>query len=119
MNDLPFAVVILLTSAALSYAVLYTFYDWSRAFLAICWVPITLFLITQAFVQTGYVNKSGVLNLALLLDAIVWSSLVQVVVGIGLTIRAALKKEDWIVVAIATLVSSIPIFIDKAAFSGI
>jgi hypothetical protein len=119
MNDLSFAVLILLPSMAFSYMVLSTFYGWSRGYLAICWVPATLYFIVNAFLHLPDSNYLQTMELGLLLNAVIWVSFVQGALGVVLIGRAAIKKGDWISLAISTLVTLIPFLIDKAVSPGI
>lgn len=102
----------LLPSLLLCWAILSTFYRTSIAYLAISWVPAVLY-----FAIVMFRNEPGqILNsydLDLLLESVVWTSLCQAAIGIGLLIRVIFKGEDWIMLAIATLVAGVPFIVDK------
>lgn len=113
MGYLVFGILVLLPSVGLCYLSLATFYGWVRAYLAISWVPMTLFLIIYFFLHEGVVPSAQRPEVELLFEAVVWTSLIQGLIGVILVIRAFIKKEDWVVPAIASLWTVLPFFLLK------
>jgi hypothetical protein len=111
MNHTIFAVSLLLPAVALCLVVLSTFYGWAKAYLAISWVPIALYLVIYMFLNIGYQPDVHTMNLDLMLKAIGWTSLVQGLFGVVITLGASIKKEDWVIPAIATLLAVLPFFL--------
>lgn len=108
MSELPFAILLLLPSVALCYLILSTFYGAVKAYLAISWIPFSLFLIISLFGQMEYIQSFHALNFKLLLAAVGWISFVQALLGLALVVNALVKKEDWVIPAIAALITVIP-----------
>ena len=102
----------LVPSLVLFYAVLSTFYRSSNAYLAISWVPAGLYLAIIMFMGQPVEFDYG-FDLNLMLESVYWTSLFQAAIGIVLLGRALAKNEDWIKLAIATLIAGLPLFIDK------
>ena len=113
MDQLAFGVFVLLPSVAFLYVSLVTFYGWVKAYLAISWIPITLFLITYMFLEGELVPANQKPVATMLLEAVAWTSLMQGLIGVVLVARAAVRKEDWVIPAIATLWTTLPFFLFK------
>jgi hypothetical protein len=113
MNHTIFAVSLLLPAVVLCLVVLSTFYGWVKAYLAICWVPLALYLIVQMFLNIGYQPSNTTIDLDLMLKAIGWTAFVQGLFGVVLTLGVSLKKEEWVIPAIATLIAVLPFFLIK------
>ena len=102
----------LVPSLLLCYAVLSTFYRSSRAYLAICWVPLTLYVGIGIFLDDpGHTLNEY--NLGLMLESVCWTSLFQGALGVGLLISAIAKKEGRVTLTIATLIAGLPFIIDR------
>jgi hypothetical protein len=108
MNELSFAVFLLLPGVALAFVVLSTFYGPVNAYAGISWIPVTLALLLSVFLSMDYVSKTGAPDLGLLLRAVSWTSLAQALFGITLTIKTFLGKENWGLAAVATIVTVLP-----------
>jgi hypothetical protein len=111
MTHSMFAVLILLPSMALCFVILSSLYGWVNAYASISWVPLALFAIIYLFLQMDYQQYIQTTNLKLLFEAFSWTSLIQGLLGVAITVRASLVKENWILAAIATLLTALPFFL--------
>lgn len=111
MTDLTFAVFILLPSAGILFAVLTTFYGPVKAYAAISWVPLALYILVRAFMSIDYSPPNISLSQEVLLRAIVWTSLVQGILGAIVIGEAILNKRRWGMGLVATLIALVPFII--------
>jgi hypothetical protein len=111
MNHTIFAVSLLLPAVALCLVILSTFYGWAKAYLAISWVPMALYLIIFMFLSMDYQPGIHTVNLNLMLKAVGWTSFIQGLVGVVITLASSIKKEDWVIPGIAALIAVLPFFL--------
>jgi hypothetical protein len=111
MSELTFAVSLLLPSMVFCYVVLSTFCGWIKAYLAISWIPLTMFLILRVFLQMEYVQNFHSATGELLLATIKWVSALQGLLGIAILGRALYVREEWVIPAIATMITILPFFL--------
>lgn len=103
-----FNVLVLLPSMLLAFFVLTTFYGARRAYLALCWIPGTLFLLVATFQELGPLTAAQDYWLGELCKALVWASLVQGGIGVGLIVRAVRRRQGYIGLAAATCLALLP-----------
>ncbi len=88
------------------FMMLSTFYGPRKAFAAICWVPLAFGLVLGIFIKYTLAFESPPdqwwQDLA---HKIVWVSLVQAGLGVGLLVRAIYRKKPIVSLIIATLLS--------------
>jgi len=99
--------LILLPSAAILFMILTTFYGPVKAYAAISWVLLAMYLAVRLFMSLDYAPNAQ-LNFTLLLSAIVWTSLVQGILGAVLIGEAILNKRNWGIVLMAALITLVP-----------
>jgi hypothetical protein len=109
VHQIIFGVVVFLPSVLLIFAVLATFYRPANAYLAISWIPMTLFVVIRLFIEQGSGLMQGV-DMRLMLESVCWTSLFQGMVGVVILARAVYKKDDWITPVIATILTVLPFF---------
>jgi hypothetical protein len=103
-----FIIFIFLPTVALAYVILTLFYDYAKAYIALCWVPVTLFLFIGLLGKFEAVwRKPGNLS-ENLTEAVVWISLLQFLFGIGLAGYAISKKQKIFFLLIASFLVVIP-----------
>jgi heme/copper-type cytochrome/quinol oxidase subunit 4 len=101
-------VLVLIPSMVFFYVVLSTFYEPTRAYIAISGFPIAYVLVIWAFrmlLHFQHLSDEWWQHLA---TTIGWVSLAQAVLGIGLIVRALYKKEGIVSLLLATSVSGYP-----------
>lgn len=108
MPGLRFGTYILLLSMLVFYTILSSLYRPVKAYLILCWVPITLYVVALIFNGMEYRPQYRTADLDLMLRAIVWTSLAQGLLGVGVTIYAAKNKEPWLLVLTATALVLLP-----------
>lgn len=90
-----------------------TFYGVRRAYLALSWIPIALFLLIYEFQQLLSFQHTPRSWPAEMFLAVGWTSLIQAALGVALAIRAAYRREGYISLLIATCLVILP-FIFRA-----
>jgi hypothetical protein len=105
-----FFIFLLLPSVALALAILATFYGINRAYYGVTWVPLALFgvlVVFQRLLDFQQLPDSwpGAAFLAL-----GWTSMLQALFGLVLTVRAYYQRESVVGMAIAAGLVSIPFF---------
>ena len=111
MPGLRFGTYILLLSMLVCYVTLSSLYRPVKAYLILCWVPITLYLIAVFFNGMEFRPQYRTADLDLMLKAIVWTSFAQGLLGLGVTAYAAKNREPWLLVLIATALVLLPFFL--------
>lgn len=106
--SLIFYVLLLLPSLAFAFMMLATFYGARRAYLALSWIPLTLFLLIYEFQQMLSFQHAPASWPAEMFLAVGWTSLVQAGMGIVLTIRAYKRREGFVSILLATCLVLIP-----------
>lgn len=105
-----FGVFVFLPSLLLCFVILATFFRPANAYLAISWIPISLFFTVRFFSHLDAVTIVHGTDYSLLLDSISWTSLFQGMIGAALIIKAVVRKEAWIVPLFATILTISPNF---------
>ena len=103
-----FLVFLVLPSMAFIFAILATFYGGRRAFIAISWVPLSLFLIIYAFRWMIWFMASSDAWLLDLSRTVGVISLLQFFLGIALIVRAFARRQDHGGLYIATCFTGLP-----------
>lgn len=103
-----FYVLILLPSLFFAFITLSTFYDARRAYMAISWVPVALFLVIYVFQRLLSFQHSPERWPAEMFLAVGWASLAQAALGLFLTVRAYRRREGLAGILIATCLVIIP-----------
>lgn len=111
MSMTGFLVFLLLPSMAFVFVVLTTFYGARRAYFAISWIPLTLFLLVFVFRQLFNFQHAQGLWAGELFQVVGWASLVQALLGGGLIIRAYRKRQSCIGLVVATCMTALPFII--------
>ena len=111
--SLAFYVLLLLPSLAFAFSMLATFYGARRAYLALSWIPVTLFLLIYLFQQLLSFQHSPESWPVEMFLAVGWTSLVQAALGLVLAGRAYRRREGFITILLATCLVIIP-FIFRA-----
>lgn len=102
-----FYVLLLLPSFAFLFAVLAVLYDARRAYLALSWVPPTLFVLTLALQQLSKYVRPGAYWDEILL-AVTWTGLAQSLLGFALTAQAAWRGQGCAGLFIASCLAGSP-----------
>lgn len=110
MNDLIFAVLILLPSVILCFVIFSTFYGARLAYLATCWVPVGIYLSIEFIVYASGPEINRV-NFDLMLQAVAWTGLLQGMLGIGIMLNAFAERKSIIALVPAILLTVIPILL--------
>lgn len=113
MNHHFFAVLVLLPSVGFVFAILSTYYGWTKAYLAISWIPVTFYMLINLLLQMDYAQHQQTIDLQLMLESVVWTSFIQAILGIAIVTRALVKKRDWVLPAIAALLAVIPFLLAR------
>jgi hypothetical protein len=106
--SLLFYVLLLLPSLFFAFMILSTFYGGRRAYLALSWIPITLFLFLCIFQQLLSFQHSPNNWPVEMFLAVGWTSLVQSALGIVLTVRAYYRREGFISLLLAACLVILP-----------
>jgi len=103
-----FIIFIFFPTVALAYAVLSVLYDYVRAYIALCWVPVIFFLFIGLLdkLEVGW-HKPEHLS-ETLIEGIVWISLLQFLFGIGLAGYSMWKKQSVLGLLLASGMVLIP-----------
>src|SRR5512144_3038275 len=101
MIDQNFGVYIFFPTVLVIFVVLTSLYDPVSAYVALSWVPIVLFLILQMFSGMEYPAQYRAVDSESLFNAIVWTSFAQGLLGLAVTVHAAVRKEFWQLALIA------------------
>ena len=102
-----FYVLLLLPSFACVFAVLAALYDARRAYVALSWVPPTLFVLVRLFEQLSKYARPGV-NWHEILLAVAWTGLAQCLLGFALAARAARLRQSWVGLLLASCLAGTP-----------
>jgi hypothetical protein len=108
MFDQQLGIWVLLPTMLMCYAILTTFYGLLRAYVVLCWIPVVLFLIARMFNSMEYRPDYGTMDLGAMIPAIVWTSFFQGILGVIVTIYAAVRKDVWLVALLATALVFLP-----------
>jgi hypothetical protein len=105
-----FFIFLLLPSVALALAILATFYGITRAYFGLAWVPLALFGVLVVFQRllTFQLLPETWPDAAFL--ALGWTSLLQALFGLVLTVRAYYQRESVVGMAIAAGLVLMPFF---------
>jgi hypothetical protein len=106
--SLIFYVLLLLPSLFFAFGILSTFYDVRRAYFALSWIPITLFLLVYLFQQLLSFQHSPSNWPAEMFLAVGWTSLIQATLGICLAVRAYCRREGFISLLLAACLVILP-----------
>jgi len=98
-----FVLALTLPLLALLYFALAEWFNATVAYAVLAMLPLTAFLLVLKFQE-----RMGQLP-ATLLPLALWLSLLLLVFGIGLTIRAFKRKQGWGYLLLPTLMSSVPL----------
>ena len=113
MISTAFYVFLLLPSLFFAFMVLSTFYGARRAYLALSWIPVTLFLLIYLFQGLLSFQHSPSSWPAEMFLAVGWTSMVQAALGFVLTIRAYERRKGYVSLLLATCLALLP-FIFRA-----
>lgn len=113
MNQISFGVLLFLPTVALAFLLLATLYGPTKAFLAISWVPAVFLLVIRFFRLTGSYAGIGSAFPTEMETVVVWTSLAQALLGCGLLVWAFAKKQDRGMIALATLLSALPLLLTR------
>lgn len=102
-----FYVLLLLPSLAFIFAVLAALYDAGRAYLALSWVPPTLFVLVVALQRLSKYARPEVPWDGILL-AVAWTGLLQCLMGFALAARAARRRQSWFGLLVASCLAGLP-----------
>ena len=108
--SLIFLIFLLVPSIAIAYVILATFYGVTRAYLALCWIPLTIFGIIYLFQQTLIFQHSPSPWPDTAFLAVGWTSLIQTVFGVLLATRAYHRQRDIMSLLLATALVLVPFF---------
>src|SRR5581483_614944 len=100
----------LIPSMFLLFAVLTTFSDSTRAYGAISLIPLALGL-TVIAIRSLSVEPSSDYWSSDLYEKIFWASAVQTALGIGLIVRAFHRRRPIVFLAVATLLTTAPVWL--------
>jgi len=104
----------LIPSMFLLFVVLTTFSDSTRAYGAISLVPLALGLTIFILRSAPAVDQSQTYWWPDLYEKIVWASLVQVALGIGLIVRASYRRRPVVLLLFATFLSGALVWLRAA-----
>jgi hypothetical protein len=108
MFDQQFGIWVLLPTMLMCYALLTTFYGAVRAYVVISWVPMVFFLVARVFNAMEYRPDYRTIDLDIMIPAIVWTSLAQSILGVIVTVYAAVRKDVWLLALLATGLALLP-----------
>jgi hypothetical protein len=108
-----FYVLVILPSIAFVFLILTTFYGTRRAYVAICWIPLTVFLLLLTFQRLLAFDPSQSLRARELFIVVAWASLVQCGLGVTLAIRAFIKKQSFVGLLAASCLALLPFILRK------
>jgi hypothetical protein len=104
MSTTRFAVFLFLPTILFAFGVLATFYGARRAYFAISWLPLAIFLTVYGLGQLLVFQHARDNWTVELLPAVAWLSLIQAIFGLVLVARALWKREEaWSLVMAACL----------------
>ena len=106
-----FYVLVVLPSVAFVFLVLSTFFGTRRAYFAICWIPVTLFLFFYVFQRLLAFDPSQAYRAKDLLTVTSWVSLVQCGLGVALAVRAFYQRRHFIGLLLAAGLTGLPYFL--------
>lgn len=111
MTSTAFQVLFLLPSFAFVLLALTTVYGVRRAYVALCWVSVTLYVLVNilwqlSVYQTSHVNWPG------LAEAVIWTGLSQCALGVALAARAVWREESCVGLLIAACLAAAPYLLD-------
>ena len=107
MPSTAFHVMVMLPSFAFAFLVLATFYGVRRAYLALAWVPVALFLLVNVFGNLSAYQPSPV-NWPALSQAVGWTGLVQCALGTALGARDIWRGESCVGLLLAACLTAVP-----------
>lgn len=107
MPSTVFHVMLFLPSFAFAFLVLATFYGVRRAYFALCWVPLVLFVLIKVLGQLSVYSPSHV-NWPDVTQAVVWTGLAQCGLGVALGARAARRRQSYAGLLVATCLAATP-----------
>ncbi|HLO00685.1 MAG TPA: hypothetical protein VK208_19665 [Pyrinomonadaceae bacterium] len=103
--------LVLIPSMLFTYVVLTTLYGPARAYIGISWLPIAFSLVIWSFrLLLGFQSLSDEWWRGLA-TTIVWASLAQAALGMGLIVRSLYLKQGTISLLLATSASASPFLI--------
>lgn len=108
MISTAFYVFLLLPSLLFAFLVLQTFYGARRAYLALSWIPDTLFLLIYLFQRLLSFQHSPSSWPAEMFLAVGCTSMVQAALGFVLTIRVYDRGKGYISLLLATCLAALP-----------
>lgn len=114
-----FIVFLLLPSMALALVILATFYGIDRAYFAVAWVPLVLFLLVLGFQEIRTFQHLTDTWPSSALWALAWSSLVQGLVGVVLGFRAFHRRQPISGLLLATALVLIPFIVNTGRNFGV
>ena len=103
--------LVLLPSMLFAYVVLTTFYGANKAYIAISWVPLTSMVVIWMFMLVldfQHLSDEWWRELA---RSVGWASVFQAGLGLGLIVRALIKRRGAVGISLATLLSAAPFFL--------
>jgi len=106
--SLIFYVFLLLPSLFFAFGILSTFYGVRRAYLALSWIPITLFLLVYIFQRLLSFQHSPSNWPVEMFLVVGWTSLIQAALGIVLAVRAYRRREGFISLLLASCLVALP-----------
>ena len=114
MSSTTFSVMLLLPSFAFAFLVLATFYGAGRAYLALSWVPVAMFVVTRILEPLSKYLPSTA-NWAELSEAVAWAGLMQCCLGVALAARAVLRREAYAGLLLAACLAAVPYLLHRLA----
>ena len=107
MPSTTFHVLLMLPSFAFVFLVLATFYGVRRAYLALSWVPVVLFVLTYTLQQLSAYQPYPT-NWPDILLAVAWTGLSQCALGVVLAARAAWRRQRCVGLLLAACLATVP-----------
>lgn len=101
----------LILSTFLLFVVLRTFSDSTMAYVSISLVPLALALTVFALRSLSAVEHSSDYSWPNLYEKIVWASVVQTGLGIGLIVWARNRRRPVVLLVVATLLTAAPVWL--------
>ena len=106
-----FAIFLFLPTVMFAYGVLATFYGARRAYFAICWMPLAIFLTLYSLGQLLLFQGPADNWAQNYLPAVAWISLIQAAFGVLLAARACYKREELVSLLMAAALAGLPFFL--------
>ena len=107
METSTYAMLLFLPSIGIVYVVLASFYGPRRAYEAISWIPLALLFVLWGFRRLETLTEP-LWDLAPFGAALALTSLVQALAGVALLSTALARRQPWLALAAAVVVSAVP-----------